>query len=419
MNKEQYLAKRKEMLGRAEALLDEGKMDEFNAIHEEIVALDGEYEAAAKARANLEALQNDGRITNLANHAESAEGLTPIATFNATPQAEPQKPQDPTNSTEYQTAFMNFAARGTPIPDNLRAVAYPQKFQNDVTTTGDTGAVIPTTIVQEIIRELESYGNIFSKVRRMNIQGGVDVPVADLKPVATWIGETTPSADQKLAVNDKVSFSYYGLECKIAQTLLASVTTLEIFQREFASLAVEAIIKALEIATIKGDGSGKMLGVAVDPRVPAENVLELTEADISSWATWKKKVFAKMKRSYRKGEFVLAQGTFDTYIDGLVDTTGQPIGRVNYGTDNGETYRFGGKNVETVEEDILPTFDAATSGEIFGVFVDWKNYAINSNMEMTVVKWQDHDNNQLKNKAILICDGKLLDPHGVLILKKA
>lgn len=32
-----------------------------------------------------------------------------------------------------------------------------------------------------------------------------------------------------------------------------------------------------------------------------------------------KKVFGKMKKSYRNGTFYMAQSTFDGYIDGMVD----------------------------------------------------------------------------------------------------
>jgi HK97 family phage major capsid protein len=126
-----------------------------------------------------------------------------------------------------------------------------------------------------------------------------------------------------------------------------------------------------------------------------------------------------MPKAYRNGEFVMAQGTFDGYIDGMEDKNGQPIGRVNYGIENGETYRFGGKNVMTVEDDIIAPYDTASAGDVVAVFVDWSKYAMNSNLEFKTVKWEDHDTNEIKNKVILVCDGKLLDPHGVLIIKKA
>ena len=43
---------------------------------------------------------------------------------------------------------------------------------------------------------------------------------------------------------------------------------------------------------------------------------------------------------------------------------------------------------------------------------------INSNMQMRTVKWEDHETNQLKNKCILVADGKIVDPYGFLIIKK-
>ena len=106
------------------------------------------------------------------------------------------------------------------------------------------------------------------------------------------------------------------------------------------------------------------------------------------------------------------------YIDGMVDKNGQPIGRVNYGIADGETYRFGGKEVLTVEDDVIANYDDAKTNDVVGVFVNLKDYAINSNMELKVVKWEDHDTNEIKNKAILICDGKLVDPNGVILIKK-
>ena len=249
-----------------------------------------------------------------------------------------------------------------------------------VTVTGDAGAVIPTTIANEIIKELKGYGNLYAKVRKMNIQGGVEIPILSLKPEANWITEDVPSFEQKIVVNDKITFSYYGLECKIAQSLLVSVVSLSMFQELFTQLAVEAMTKAIDMAIMNGTGSGQPLGITKETRIPAKNIIELSDADITQWGTWKKAVFAKMKKSYRNGEFIMAQGTFDGYIDGMTDKNGQPIGRVNYGIDGAETYRFGGKNVEVVEDDILKPYDEAQTGDVIAVFTKLSDYIFNSNM---------------------------------------
>ena len=83
-----------------------------------------------------------------------------------------------------------------------------------------------------------------------------------------------------------------------------------------------------------------------------------------------------------------------------------------------ETYRFGGKTVETVEDDVVKSYEDATTGDVVAVFVNPTDYAINSNLTMQTVRWVDNDTNEIKNKVILIADGKLIDPNGVVIVKK-
>ena len=190
------------------------------------------------------------------------------------------------------------------------------------------------------------------------------------------------------------------------------------FQKLFIPLATEAIVKGIEIAAINGEGAdgSKMLGVTKDTRVT--NVATLTEKEISSWSGWHKNVKKKIKKAYRDGIFILNQSTFDSYIDGMVDSNGQPIARINYGINGEESYRFMGRAVETVESDILPDYDDASDGDVIGIYMKLSDYVFNSNMAMTVVKWTDHDDNKVKNKVMMIVDGKLADANGVILIKK-
>lgn len=386
-------------------------------VKEERAAIGETLAALEKEIADVKAMLSEvDKPTGNADNASVNEdrNFNPVSTMRmAQAVTDSKKETDQYDTIEYRNAFMNFCKDGTPIPQNLRADA--------ITTSSDTSAVIPTTIVNEIVQELKSYGNIYGAVRKFNIQGGVNIPILSLKPTATWITADTgasESDEQKIQANTSVSFNYYGLECKISQTLLVNVTTLEMFQQLFVPLAVEAIAKALDIAIINGTGTNQPTGVTKDSRVPSGNTITLTPSDFASWSAWKKKVFAKMKKSYRDGIFYMSQATFDGYIDGMVDSNGQPIGRVNYGIDNAETYRFGGKIVETVEDDVIKSYDDASTGDVIAVFFKPSDYGINSNLEMKTVKWVDHDTNEVKNKVILICDGKLIDPYGTLIIKK-
>ena len=319
---------------------------------------------------------------------------------------QPQKrEEDPSDTVEYRTAFMNFICRNVPISAELR----------EATNTVDASAVIPKTIVSEIVKKLESYGNIFAKVRKLNVQGGVSIPILDLKPTAKWIDETTASEDQKLKANSSITFSYFGVECKLAQSLLVNITTLDVFQNEFINLATEAIVKAVEIAIFNGTGTNQPLGILKDTRV--KNVVTLSTADFGTWEGWHK-VKGQIKKAYRNGCFVMNQSTFDGNIDGMVDKNGQPIARVNYGIDSEEKYRFMGKEVETVEDDILTAYEDAKTGDVVAVFINLSDYAINTNMDMTATKWVDNDTNKIKNKVMMIIDGKLIDTNGVVLIKK-
>lgn len=313
-------------------------------------------------------------------------------------------------SLEYRNAFMKFAQTGEITPE-LRTDA--------MTTVADVSAVIPTTILNEVIRKVTEYGQIFSRVRKLNIKGGVTIPILSLKPTATWIGESTSSDKKKVSANTNISFSYYGLECKVSVSLLADTTTLSGFENTITDLIVEAMVQGLDLAIISGNGTGKCLGITADTRVPAGQIVTLSSSDFLAWDQWKKKVFAKMPLKYKAGAaFIMASGTFEGYIDGMVDANGQPIGRINYGIVDGTQERFGGKEVIQVEDDVIAPYDDATTGDVVAIYCNLKNYGLNSNMQMTMFRYFDHDTNEWVDKAILICDGKLIDPNGVVIIKK-
>ena len=238
--KEQRAKELREMIKKAETADEVRSLgDTLNAVLDEL----------AEARDQLAELDDDGNGQG-DNGTGEGRSANPMHAFRQVAQGGQQQRQqngDATDSVEYRTAFMNFVCRNVPIPVELRADA--------VTTTADAGAVIPTTILHEIIQEVRSYGEIYGRVRHLNVQGGVNIPILDLKPTATWITANTGASEsdkQKLSAKTSVSFNYYGLECKVAQTLLVNVTTLDVFQEQFVKLAAEAMAQALEIAIFKG-----------------------------------------------------------------------------------------------------------------------------------------------------------------------
>ena len=376
---------------------------------EELTVLENEVADLKQKRESIEAAANT-RSKLLADIAEGRKGIN----LPDKRMKKEETEEDPFGTMEYRKAFMEYCRTGK-WSDVL-------KRSDEVTTSSDISAAVPTTILNEIIRKMGEYGQIFSRVRKMAIPGGVQVPILSLKPTAAWIGEAANAQGerQKLQANSSVSFSYFGLEIKLAQSLVATLVGLPAFEAHISDLIVEGMMAKLEADIFNGNGSGKVTGILTDSRVAAGNKVNMTADDMTDWEAWKKNVFAKMPLAYKRNAvFVMASGTWEGYIDGMTDANGQPIGRVNYGITDGIQERFAGKEVIQVEDDVIKPFDSADNGDVVAVYMNLNDYAINSNLQLSMVRYVDQDTNQIIDKAILVCDGKLLDTNGVTLVKKS
>lgn len=326
-------------------------------------------------------------------------------------QQKQERSDDPYGTAEYRQAFMNYVKTGKPS-ENL-------EFRDDVTTgTGDIGAVIPTTILNRIVEQLKESGRIFARITPTAIPGGVEIPVSQLKPKATWVGEGEMADKQKKTVNLKISFSYYKLQCRVAVTLVADVVSLAIFEQTVSDNVVEAMIIAIEEGIIKGSGDGQPLGIINDPDIPTKQIVSVGVDDISQYNTWTD-LYGKIPRSYRNGSvLIMNDSDWNKYIVGMVDKNGQPVARVTYGIDGIPDERLIGKEVIAVE-DYLPSIDDASVGDVVGILCKLQDYMLNSNMQMTFKRYFNDDTDEWISKANLIADGKLADRFGVVLLKKA
>ena len=329
---------------------------------------------------------------------------------------------DPFATMEYRQAFMRYAQTGQEIPVNL--------YQRDgmPANTSTLGATIPTTILNEFINEIRLvYGNLYSKVRKLNIPGAVKVPIGELQATFKWITEETVSPRQNGGtINDFVEFSYNMAEIRVAQTLLSSIVTIDLFEREIVSIMLIAYMQAMDIGIVKGSGNGQMLGILNDPRVQATgNVITMTAAEINNWTAWRKKFFAKLPLGYRAGEFIFPLATVDAYLETMADANNNPIFRqatgleVNDGDSRNPNGRFFGRDISLVEPDVITDFDNASSGDVIGIFWQPQEYAINTNMAFGMRRWFDEERNEWVNKMLTVVDGKVLNPRGIWIIKKA
>ena len=308
---------------------------------------------------------------------------------------------------------MKYIQKGTPI--TMRA--------GDAISTPDTAPAIPLTIMNQVINTVRlRYGNLYNKVRHLNVQGGIQFPIGALRASFKWINESTVSPRQKLDPLAKIMFSYHVAEIRIAQTFLASIVTLEAFEAKIAEVIAIAYLEAMDQAIVNGTGEGMPLGILNDPRVT--NVIEMTAADLNDWTAWRKKFFAKLPLGYRAGDFIFPLSTVETYLETMADANGNPVFRqatgleVNDGDQRNPNGRFFGREISLVEPDILPDFDSASAGDVIGIFWQPDEYALNENFGFTMRRWFDEEANEWVDKALVVVDGKVLNPVGYYLIKK-
>jgi len=226
MRKEYLEKKKKNLLEKRDALtkkalastdIDEvrslnDKIEEYNEkiedVNAELEAIEADEKRAAE-NDNLESRQTPPANATLVNGSVVGSYGTPA---NA---GQKRENSDPYATLEYRMAFKEYAQTGKEIPANL--------YTRDgmPASTGTLGATIPTTTLNEFINEVRKvYGNLYSKVRKLNIRGGVKVPISNLQATFKWITEDTVSPRQDGGnINDVVEFSFNTAEIRVSQTL--------------------------------------------------------------------------------------------------------------------------------------------------------------------------------------------------------
>lgn len=311
---------------------------------------------------------------------------------------------DKYGSMEYRKAFMKYVCRGEALPKEYRADA--------VSKSTDVGAVIPTTVLNQIVEKLESTGMILALVTRTAYKGGVAIPVSTVKPTATWVAEGKGSDKQKsTATKDgMITFAYHKLRCAVAVSLEVDTMAISAFEAMLINNIVEAMTKALEQAIISGDGNGKPKGILNETPAEGQKLTSLKPAYADLIAAE-----AALPQAYENGAvWCMSKNTFMQYY-GLTDSNGQPIGRVNYGI-AGKPERFLlGRQVACC--DYVTTYSAGVAeNTAFAFLFNFKDYVLNTNYAMGVKKYEDNDTDDKVTKGIMLADGKVVDKNSLVTI---
>ena len=394
MEREEYLQLRNGLYSEAEQLINEGKIEEGEVKMKEITDLDNRFDNEAKALANLNALKDNKKISN----------IFPVNTQNKIGEI---ADEDFSNTTEYRKAFMNYVIKGTSIPGEF-------KNASQVTKTGEIGAVIPQTVLEKIIEKMEATGMIFSSVTRTSYKGGLTIPTSNVKPTATWVAEGAGSDTIKKTAGT-ITFAYHKLRCAISNTLEVDTMALQVFETTFINNVVEAMTKAIEKAIISGTGTNQPKGILMETVEAGQNI------DIAAAAKLSYDILVKAEAALplayeNEAVWFMTKKTFMGFI-GLVDGAGQPIARTNYGLSGKPERILLGRKV--ILNDYMDSYaDTVDSDKKVAFLFNPKDYVLNANLNMTIKRYEDNDTDDVVTKALMLVDGKVIDKNSLVTVTK-
>ncbi len=401
MNKEKYLSQRNTLLEEAQALIDAGDFKAFNEKKSEIEKLDDDFENAAREQANLNALKDNSKIVDIKNQGTGVIYGTKIDSTNNA------QTEDILNSVEYRKAFMNYVINGTPIDGQFKNEAGPTK-------KSDVGAVIPETVLTKIIEKIQATGMILPLVTRTSYQSGVSIPTSSVKPVATWVAEGATSEKQKKSTGTIV-FGAYKLRCAVSNSLEVEVMALPIFESTLIKNVAEAMVIALETAILKGTGSGQPKGLLKETVEEGQNI-DIARSE-SPEIEQLEDAEAALPLAYENGAvWLMTKKTFMKYAS-LKDSSGQPIGRVNYGIAGKIERMLLGRTV--ILNDYMDSYvDTPDSDITVAALFRMEDYILNTNYDMGIKKYEDNETDDIVTKAVMLADGKVVDKHSLVTITK-
>ena len=334
------------------------------------------------------------------------------------------KEDEGTSRLEYRKAFQRYLATGKM---EVRA--------DETTKTTDTNVstVIPENLVNQILEKYEQLGVIYNLVTKTAYPVGQSIPVDGVKPTATWVGRntSTPSSStsgegassdsQKKTLGAAIVFAHYKLRCEIRYTEEIATMALPAFEALFVKQVGEAMLRAQEYAIVEGDGYGMPTGILANT---PDTGKAITIAEGTSGAELTYETLCECEAAIpvdKEGnaKWCMTKKTFMSFV-GMVDQNGHPIARTNYGINGKPERTLLGRDVVIYVpqsgsklKDFTPSVDADT---LIAFIFDFEDYVLNTNYDLGISHARDWDNEDHKTKAVLACDGKVVDKSSLVTL---
>lgn len=390
----ELLESRKEIQTKFEAINLEGKSAE------ELVVLDKEIETM---EASLKSIDREIKI-------EVGKQTIDVKTIVEKEQIKAIKIVHYYDDPEYKTAF--FAVMSEVADD--KQVALIEK----ALTTGNNGAVIPTTTFQTIIRKLEQTNLLFARIRKTFVKGNFNMVSEDASQDAIWNTDEGVAVASETLTTKLISFSNHELNklVQISKKLLnEGIDDTEAF-------VVDEIVRkfgvALDKAIAIGTGVGQPLGLLVDPLITNVVGYDMSDLDSTTYDGFQD-VLAALPAVYESGAvLVMHKQTFYKQFKKIKDNDGRPMFALTTNTGGGVLKDLDGWPV--ILSDYYPTYDATAEDDVFMTFGNLFGYNLNISkvFELLFSTESSFKERLVDYLGTMMADGKVVVPEGFVNVTK-
>jgi HK97 family phage major capsid protein len=416
MNKDKYLEQRKALLDEAEALIGEGKTEEANLKMQEVETLDNKWEETKLANANMNALKDKNKVTDLEDKSVKVEGGT-IVDGILDNKVDDKK--------VYEMAWAK-SMQGKSLEKNEKEIfdRVNAEFSNAYThDTSNTSVLIPETVVAGIWKRATEMYPLLADAKKFNVKGTLTINkhTAIAAGDAAFYDEATATADEQ---NTFGQLTLTG--CELAKAITVTWKLRSMATEEFIPYIInelgERVGVALGTSVAVGKGKPGELDEFKPEPVGIETAL-LAESNTPQVVTYNPAAstpdplayedftaaIGKIHSSYLAGTAIYASNaTIWGQLANLTDTTGRPLFIPDL-TSGGVGRMFG----FVVKADAGVTADSVIIGNPGAAYI------INTNEPMSVATEEHVKARTVDYAAYTIVDGGLLDTKAFALIKKS
>lgn len=412
MNKEKYLKQRNELMAEIETLLADGKIEEGNAKMKDVEVLDNKWEEVKLANANLNALKDNSKVTNLVNQSVNPGEVKVMENFIENQVIDDKK--------TYENAWAK-VMQGKRLEANEQVLfdKINTDFNNAYThDTTNTSVLIPETVVAGIWKRAEEMYPLLADVKKFNVSGTLTMK----KHTSIDAGDAAFYGDGIATADEQNTFGEISLSgCELAKAITVTWKLRSMATEEFIPYIINELGERVGVAL--GKSVAKGAGATATPREPEgiETAL-LAEAETPQVVTYDPdnattpvpltyakvtEAVGKIHSSYLAGCSIYATNTtIWNRLATIVDENGRPL--------------------------FIPDVTSGGVGRIFGMIVKPdagitagnilignanKGYIMNTNEPMSVATEEHVKARTVDYAAYTIVDGAVMDTKAFALIQ--